>query len=249
MTNFVIVLQSGQYNKEIFYTKQGGKTMNKKISNLLFLLFLAITIHSNTLSWDVYSLDKNLFVGNILFPQSVSIIPQICLYQRGTKIQTETDNSGKKIQFTVSENKKHNKLHFLITQYAQPKMENNIVTGLKVGRKQNYKLFRLKFINQNRWNIREKKLESERIIPDDTLIIIFNPNYVEKVDGGNSFELPKVLIKENILELAGSEKKLHNEVNELLMASLDLNTLHIKPTSEIKSDHKKKLVIAMSTPE
>jgi len=237
--------------------------MSKKIFSLISLLFLAITTHSKIFSWDAYSLDKNLFVGNILFPQTIKSIPQISLYQRGIKIQTETDDSGKKIQFTVSEEKRHKRLHFLITPYVQPKLENGIVTCLKISRKQNYKLYKLKLIETRdsqksdmgkgsiryRWEINEKKLGTERIIPDDTLIIIFNPHYIEKIDEGSNFELPKIWIKNNILELAGSEEKLHDEVNELLMASLDLNILHIKPTSEIKSDHKKKLIIAMSNPE
>jgi len=229
--------------------------MNKKIWNLISLLLLATTMYSHIHGWDVYSLDKNLFVGNILFPQQVKTIPQISLYQRGIKIQTETDDSGKKIQFTISEEKRNKEIHILITQYVQPKVEDGIVRYLKISRKQAYKLYKLTFVetgkngNSYRWNIREKQLDAKRIIPDDTLIVIFNPQYIEKVDEGSNFELPKVWIKQNILELAGSEEKLHDEVNELLMASLDLNILHTKPTSEIKSDHSKKLIIAMSNPE
>jgi len=237
--------------------------MNKKIYFFISLLFLTTAIHKTAHCWDFYSLDKNLFVGNILFPQTIKTVPQVLLYQRGIKLQTETDDSSKKIQFTVTEERKCKKIHFLVTQYVQPNIEKNIVTGLKIGRKQDYKLYKLRLIEKRNtqksdseknntsyhWQIEEKKLAPERRIPDDTLIVIFNPNYIEKIDEGSSFELPKIWIRPDILELAGSEEKLHDEVNELLMASLDLNILHSKPTSEIKPNHKKKLVIAMSNPE
>lgn len=223
--------------------------MNKKILSLLSLLFLVATQHFEIVGWDVYSLDKNLFVGNIIFPSNIKTIPQVPLYQRGTKVQTEMDNPGKKIQFTLSEDKKQRDFYFLITQHVQPKVKNNIVKYLKVHQNQAYKLFHLKRSGAKLWKIQEEELSEKRIIPDETLIIIFNPSYVDKVTEGNNFELPKILIKKDILALAGSEEKLHDEANELLMACLDLNILHIKPTSEIKSDYKKKLVIAMSTPE
>jgi len=231
---------------------------------LRFILFVLISmISSQTLCWDMYSLDKNLFVGNIIFPQNVKNVPQIFLYQRGLKLQAETDNASKKIQFTITEEKKYNKFHFLITQYVHPKIENNTVQCLQIGKKQDYKLYKLELVEIHdpqksstkkgsdfcHWEIKEKKIGPEKIIPDDTLIILFNPAYVEKVEGGNNFELRKICIKSDLLKLAGSEEKLHDEVNELLMASLDLNILHTKPTAEIKPDYKKKLVVAMSNPE
>jgi len=236
--------------------------MNKKIFGLISLVLL-FSVHSQIWSWDIYSQDKNIFVGNIVFPQNLKNIPHISLYQRGLKIQAEIDNSGKKIQFTISEEKKYKKFHFLIAQYIQPKIENNTVKYLKIGIKQSYKLYKLELVeiydpqksrnkkesNFYHWEIKEKKIGSQRIIPDDTLIIIFNPQYIEKIEGGSNFELPKIFIKNDILKLAGSEEKLCDEVNELLMASLDLNIFHTKPISEIKSVHKKKLTIAMSYPE
>jgi len=217
--------------------------------------------HSKLFSWNMYSFDKNLFVGNMLFPHTISNIPQIPVYQKGLKIQTEVDNSSKKIQFTISEDKECRHFYLLITQYIQPKIEDNTVQCLKIEPGQTHKFYKITLIAKREdknlkdkdnisysWKVKDKKL-TQGIIPDDTLIILFNSDYVEKLDGGNDLELPKIIIKNNILELAGSEKKLHNEANEILMGSLDLNILHIKPTAEVKPEYKKKLVIAMSNSE
>ncbi|MFC1842625.1 hypothetical protein ACFLYU_03135 [Candidatus Dependentiae bacterium] len=238
--------------------------MYRKTLNFLFVTLIAIS-SVKTFCWDMYSFDKNLFVGNILFPQTITKIPQISLYRRGLKIQAETENACKKVQFTISEDKECKRFYVLITPYLQPQIEDNTVKCLKIEAAQSYKLYEIKlFVTQDTratstftkntqkskesyfWQIRERKIREDRAIPDDALIVIFNPDYVEKLEGGNDLELPKIIIKNNVLELAGSEKKLQAEADELLMASLDLNILHTKPTSEIKPEYKKKLVIAMS---
>jgi len=100
------------------------------------------------------------------------------------------------------------------------------------------------------WIISEEKIAENGKIPDDALIIIFNPDFVQNLKGGTELELPKIIIKQNILEIAGgSEEKLHEEEVILLMSSLDLNLIHSKITPQIQQKPSKKLVIAISDQE
>ncbi|KKP29746.1 MAG: hypothetical protein UR12_C0003G0020 [candidate division TM6 bacterium GW2011_GWF2_30_66] len=242
--------------------------MNKNIFNFLFAL-LILTVSGNflnALNWDIYSIDKNIFVGNIIFPKNIKDLPQISLYRRGIKIKTENETSNKKIQFTLSEDKSYKKFYLLITKSITPDIDDNTVKCLKIDPKQAYKFYELTiYTNQEltinpinnlkeikdvySWNIQNMKLNSYGIIPDDTLIMIFNPDYIESIEPGTSLELPKIIIKKNILQLAGSEKKLSDETNELLLSCLDLNIIHTNPASEVKPEYKKKLIVAMAHPD
>lgn len=243
--------------------------MNKNIFKFLFALLILILpkIYLNALNWDIYSIDKNVFVGSIIFPKTIKNLPQISLYRRGIKIKTENEDSNNKIQFTISEDKAYRKFYLLITKSIMPNIDDNTVKCLKIDPKQSYKLYEFTiYTNQEltinpinnlqetreiySWNVQNIKLNSLGIIPDDTLIMIFNPNYIDSIEPGNSLELPKIIIKKNILELAGSEKNLSNETNELLLSCLDLNIIHTTPTSEIKkADNNKKLIVAMANPD
>ena len=72
--------------------------MNKKIFKFSFVFLFSVltilTLSNNFLmasNWDIYSLDKNVFVGSIIFPKSIKNLPEISLYRRGLKIKTENE--------------------------------------------------------------------------------------------------------------------------------------------------------------
>jgi len=238
--------------------------MSKKALRLTITICILL-FSQKLLGWDIYSFDKNLFVGNIIFPQNMKDIPQISLYRRGLKIKTETDNASNKIQFTISDDKACNQFYILITKNIRAKVEDNTVHHLTADPNQS-KFYRIQIqINgtprhplteknngtkaEFAWRITPLTIYESGIIPDNTLIIIFNPDYVDKLEGGNNLELPKIVIKKNILELAGSQEKLLQEADELIMGSVDFLTLsHIKPKPEIKLNPEKKVVMFMPNP-
>ena len=240
--------------------------MSKKTVQIIVTICMLVTSHISS-SWDMYSFDKNLFVGNIVFPQNVKPIPQISLYRRGIQIKPETDHAANKIQFTISEDKACSQFYTLITKNVKANIEDNTIQNLTVDPSKNPKLYRIQLVHTNRtsthlpsnkskekieessWKITELKVHKDGTIPDNTLIVIFNPDYVEKLEGGNNLELPKIIIKKNILELAGSQKKLLEETEALIMGSIDFLTLsHIKPKPEIKLNAEKKVVVVMASP-
>jgi len=241
-----------------------GKIMkNKKcIFLILSVLFITNVKCTNDLEWSatsIYSLDKVIYVGNILFPHSLQKTPQMAIYRGGQKIKTETDDTSKKVQFTISEDKNYKTFYVLIAQDIQPKIQNNTVQFLSVAPTQNYKFYKIEHIKKSSddankkdtytWDIVGGKVRKDGRIPDNTLIIVYNPDYIEKLEGGNELELPKIIIKQNILEIGGgTEEKLHDEEAALLMASLKLNIIHTPEKSEIKQFRDKKLIIAMAKP-
>jgi len=214
---------------------------------------------NNSFKHPVYSFDKALYVGNIQFPQSIQNTPQMAVYRGGIKIKTETDEASKNIQFTVSDDKSCKTFYILITQDIQPYIQEHTVQYLKTDPKQDYKFYRIDLIENKaeqpdedtyKWNIKDETIPTDGRIPDSTIIIIFDPSFVDKIEGGTKLELPKVIMKQNIVEIAGgSEEMLHDKTIQMLMSSLDLNLIHTRLTPEIKQNHKKKLVIAMANPE
>jgi len=240
--------------------------MNRKGLHIAIIICMLAYGQKST-SWNMYSFDKNVFVGNIIFPQNVKSIPQISLYRRGIKIKSETDHDANKTQFTISEDKTCNEFYLLITQNVKANVKDNTVHNLAIDLNQNYKFYKIQMIQINgaprhplaekntdekdefAWQIASLNMHKDGVLPDNTLIIIFNPEYVEKLEGGNDLELPKIIIKKNILELAGSQEKLLVEADALIMGSLDFLTLsHIKPKPEIKLQAEKKLIMVMSNP-
>lgn len=215
------------------------------MKKILFLaLFLLPLVQSN------YAfIEKKLFVGSIQFPKLKSI-PNVRIYYRGNKIKSETDQEGKKVTFSLSENKLSTFFYLLITEQIHSETENNTIKYFKIQTNQKYKLFSLELITDNKgkseWRIKEQQIPFKTgRIPDDAIIICYNPAFVEKIVGGTEIELPKIYIKDNIVSLVGSEDKLHDKSIELLLSSLDYDALHSTIKQAVKQDISLKTVVAL----
>lgn len=253
-----------------------GLFKEKSVFNFLFVFFILFISCINlnlkaSGNWDIYSLDKNVFQGSILFPKDIKKLPNISIYRRGLKIKTEEEASNHKIQFTISEDKSSKRFYLIISKEITPKVDDNTVKYLTVdtsNNHKNYKFYELAlFTNQELvvnpktkqeeikensfWSVQRMKLGKEGVIPDDTLMIIFNPDYVDKIEGGNSLELPSIVLIKNLIKKAGSEKKFTDETNELVLSScFDLNIIHSNETcTEFRPEKNKKVVIAMAKPD
>ncbi len=77
------------------------------------------------------------------------------------------------------------------------------------------------------WKITEETLPKDsRRIPDETIIIYYYPHLIESITGGSKFELPTIKMKTDLLALVGSETKLHELSDGLLLSCLDHDSLH-----------------------
>lgn len=248
--------------------------MNKKSLALIFFAILAsYTVHTALFS---QSQSQSLFIGTIQFPASIQKVPGIRIYCSGHKITCETNDETKQLLFSIPEINDSKKNFLLITEALQFEVEENTVKYIKTAHKTPYKLYSLELrklvlhtgeeiVNENErdgarlhmaepettysWLVEEAQLDSTTgKVPDNTIIVCYTPDYIDHLEGGTSIELPRIIIKENLLEIAGSEQNLHDSATRLLLSVIDYDTLHKKIELEVKNDHQhNKTIIACRT--
>jgi hypothetical protein len=89
-----------------------------------------------------------------------------------------------------------------------------------------YHLFELQWNGQT-WGIIERLLPNDGRIPDSTIIVRCPANYVQNIGGGTHYQLPTVTLRDDIVVLAGSEKKLRKKCGELHVSSIHFATFQV----------------------
>lgn len=244
-------------------SKRKREFMN--IIKLLLTTTLLIPFLNNAIE------EKTLFIGSIQFPASVQVIPSVRIYYAGRKISTEMNADGNRILFSIPEQKNRTLFYLLITPEFQFVSKENTIEYLKLKSRMPYQFYVIELMatqeaaptnkrqrfsitgsetnsTKYQWNIKELPLNlpSNRI-PDETIIICFDPSYVEKLQGGNAVEFPKIIIKPDLLTLLGSEQKLHELSTSWFLAALNTDTIHDIPAPEIKFSGHNKTIIAFTS--
>lgn len=177
------------------------------------------------------------------FPKTIKKVPELCIYYGGQRFIGEIDTTGRRACFNLPIDKSCTYFSLLITEELQFESEKNTIQYLKIDAKQPYKFYTMQLIRasrkrytasaiknqpleQDQWIIQSNSVSKDGRIPDETIIVLLNANYVDKVEGTQGFELPTIFIKENIVEIAGSEEQLHNKSVEMILSSLDYNPIH-----------------------
>lgn len=204
---------------------------------------------------------KSLFIGSIQFPSTVHLVPSIRVYYAGSKIVCETDDNSKKVIFSVPEFKQRTFFYLLISSDVEFCSHENTVPFLKLKRNCPYKFYALQRVpaeskkrkrnEQSQpeftWIIKELNLQlPDDRIPDETIIVRYSPEFVETIEGGNAIEFPKIVIKNDILKLAGSESKLHEISNSWFLAAMNTDTIHETTQAEFIVNPQAKTVLAMT---
>ncbi len=204
---------------------------------------------------------KGLFIGTVQFPSTVQEIPSLYVFSSGNWISCEKNNTTKRVTFTLPEDKRRTIFPIVITENVQWEMEDNsnTVKYLKIPHKQAYKLYTIeliKYTNEPKasgshqgtpytyeWIIEEETstLKDGRL-PDDAVVIYFDPAYIESLEGGSAFELPRIVIKKSIASRAGSEKKLRDLSDLLALSSPDLKAIHAKVETQVSQEAHRTLV-------
>lgn len=147
-------------------------------------------------------------------------------------------------------------------------MPTNTVNYLKVPSTQPYRLFEVKrcqapltfpadkascSVQQSSkvaapaWHVSQMALTTPDLrISDMTIVVCYNPDYVESIQPiVGTFALPTIVLKPDVIELAGgSEAKLHERSNAVLLASIDIDTIHAPLNEAIKQDQNRALIAA-----
>lgn len=201
-----------------------------------------------------------LYMGTIQFPRDLEELPEVRIYHCGHKIKSNGYKTNKSMTFAIPGDRQRFYFDIIITpQIGYKVQEHNTIQYLTIPQEQAYKWYRILLVKKAiiegskeksaqspyGWEIHKLFFGygSNRRIPDDAIIICYNPDFVEDLKGGNAIDLPTVLIKSNLVDLVGSEHTLHEKSIELLLSSLDFNALHSNIEQELH--HGQKMVLAM----
>jgi hypothetical protein len=195
-----------------------------------FILFSFLCLINTTTRIDASAI--SLRTGIIEFPRTLQRIPPLEIFFEGQKIKVEVE--GNKILFTVPMNRRLLRFFFLfvehpdyLTKSSTDNTPQNTIDYLRVKQGTPYRIFELQS-QQDQWFVIERLLPEDGHIPDNTIIVYIPAAYIADVTGGNRLELPHVIIKDNIVDLAGgSEDILQQITDELTIKALDFAALHI----------------------
>lgn len=251
--------------------------MNKKefvtlrVSFLTFACALTSIIPAFGINPEINSYNLTYFTGAIQFPRTIEKTPSMRVYCSGHKIKCTARNDNKDLIFSIPEEKYKRYFYLLVSETVQFESEQNTntVKFLKTNPKQPYKFYLLRLVQNSAngnliknkeplsgkdadeesysWNVEEKELPENGRIPDDAIIVCCNADFVQSLQGGNALEFPSIMIKENIVDLVGSEAKLHENSELLLLSLLDLDALHSTITQESRLDLERKTVVTLLT--
>lgn len=199
-------------------------------------------------------------VGTIQFPKNIQQIPLIRIYYRGLIIPAERDEQGKKIVYKIPITSTQTHFYLLVTKnlacevrHKSELSAHNTIEFWKISKETPYKFFVLYCLqdeennnthDKQHWAIKEMPLDETGRIPDDAIIMRYPAEYIEKLADINSFELPAIMLKPDLLTLIGSQTKLTELSDMLMLASLDTDTFHATLSQEIiKQDKKHNILV------
>jgi len=157
-------------------------------------------------------------------------------------------------------------IKYQVKTFSDISCQSNTIDYLQLPSNQQYKFYRLELIpdaiesidnmellkqqnalpeknNNYHWKIYEEQLPENGKIPDETIVVCYFPDAIAMLNGGSKLELPAIVIKRNVIDLMGSEEKLHEASVKLQIASLDTDTIHTPTKREIKQDYQRTLII------
>lgn len=202
---------------------------------------------------------QTLFMGTIQWPTLLKKVPSLRLYRAGHQLAVETNNETRQSTYSLPELKDVSLLTMIIIEpdhIKQVMAEDNTVNHLAITKNAPYKCFQIIRTHEQQepikegekglivegWKVEQRRLRDDGIIPDDALIICYNPGFIEEVSGGNTIDLPTIHIDNTIVKKIGSEEALHDAADAYLITCLNLDTIHTKLTFDVKQHQEKKLV-------
>lgn len=178
----------------------------------------------------------SMMFGTIEFPRSLKTIFPYKIFYEGQQVKTEVEDN--RLLFNIPINRPMISRFFIlfvedphyVLKEADGTVPQNTVDYLKSGTI--YRIFELQALGGS-WRVQEYLLPESLIIPDNTIIVYMPPAYIDTLSGGKGREFPRVMIKENILDLlGGSLDELKRKAEALAMESIHMNSLHV-PVREV----------------
>ena len=187
--------------------------------------------------------ESTLLLGTIQFPRSFKQeIQEVPILYRGDPAPTQVDQANKNITFSLLRESSQFSFKLLIaepqsieqkllTSDYQADPTNLTVGSQHVKSKQKYRYFMLTFVPDiskdatrhitYTWHIQETLLDKDRKIPDDAIIMYSVPHWVDKLYVTSGFNFPTIQMREDIIQLTGSEEEFKKKLNEIACARMD----------------------------
>jgi hypothetical protein len=217
----------------------------------LLIFFLSCFTGHTTFCYEIIT-------GVIECPAAIKNPPAFPIYTCGKKLNSQQYEINKNIiNFLIPLNSKDQMIYIVITKEVQFERANavaddtsqNTIIYLKVPLNQTYKAYQMiladdaqretdsstknKKQNNKKWFIQQVALPATHRIPDTAIIICCDPDWIEGVAGGNSFALPTITLKSNMLDGMDIEQ-FNDQSTELILGSIDLNTIHSSHKQTVK---------------
>jgi hypothetical protein len=212
------------------------------------LPYILISLWSVLVDVPLHAHAISIRMGTIEFPRSLKSIPSYEIFYEGQKIPTEID--GNKLLFTIPINRMQQR--FFVIFMEKPSFliketgfcgQQNTIEYLMLNENVSYRIFELKPFG-NSWLCEEYLLPDNLMVPDNTIFVYIPPMYIDSLVGGNRFELPRIIIKQNILELiGGSLEELQKKADELSIEAINFNALHIPVKETVRIAGNKRIVV------
>ena len=230
--------------------------IQKAVTKILFLTLCAFfqVVFSAANSLLEYEEPMTLCTGSINFNTPIDAdvcMHSICIYYKGNKIELDM-NHDKKIKkigqqglkkdpikmvpYILNEAKATKQLHVLICCAPQFSTEMNTVHYLFVPHGVTYKFYTLTAarqfsngIEECTWKVDQENLSQDRIIPDNTIIFLFNAEYVEGLQpkswpiNSNARILPTIMIKKIM-----NTQEIMQAIMTARLAAIDFDPLHYR---------------------
>lgn len=208
-------------------------------------------------------------IGDIVF--NTEIDPDLCLYYKGNKLQLDMhyDKKSKRlgdiiskkellkiVPYTLTEAKATQQFHILICSQPRLASDSNTVMYLHVPNNVDYKFYSLSAARKYNedgdvigctWTIEEEHLMQDGIVPDNTIVFLFNANYIEGLEAkswpvnSNIRLIPSIVMKKTI-----QREDIAQAIVEARMLAIDFDTVHrhnIQNATKIE----KKTVVTIKT--
>lgn len=196
-----------------------------------------------------------LFMGKIKFPYSVAVGMPVPIFYDGRSIKGEVHESQHQITFDVPWSRGQQSVYLLVTEknpekvfkpLLDAKSLHNTIDYLKISRGQSYKLYKLILVMGAQgvtWHAQAAELPDSGQIPDQTIIILYFPELVDAVEGGNSLELPSVILRDDMLSLVASEQDLAEQLVKVQLSAIDISTIHTPIKQVVQQNATRTIVV------
>jgi hypothetical protein len=198
-------------------------------------------------------IDRTIYFGSIQFPTTLERIPGIRIWHEGKILPVELDHGLAKLSFEVAVERGRASFYLVVTDGITIEAQDNTIRYFRISPGASYKIYFIERVRLQvegtlsyRWIVHEVHIPLVRL-PDDALIVYCPAHYVQEVVAStSSLELPKIVIKPDLIEQLGSPLALYDAFIKVQLQAINFDAMHDTIVKRVKVDASPKTIIAMN---